>query len=159
MIVKHSDLSGLREKYRDKKIVVGSGVFDLLHLGHVGYIQSLADYGDVVVILVKPDARIKKLKHPNRPVIPQDDRAQMVDSIKGVDYVIIGSSDTTGEVDAMYEKIFKLLNPDKYVSSNDTWSKLRSITEAKVTILPRDKMGHFTSTTAVIEYIKSIDSF
>lgn len=159
MILDANDLANLREKYQDKKIVLGSGVFDLTHVGHISYLQTLKSYGDVVVVLVKPDKRIKQFKHPNRPIIPQDDRAHMVDSIKGVDYVVIGSHGLSEGIDPMYEEVFRLLRPDVYVSSNDTWSKLQDITDAKVHILPREKKGYFESTTSILNHIKKLGSF
>ncbi len=157
MIIKHTDLHALRKRNRDKKIVVGSGVFDLLHVGHVAYLQNLKNYGDIVVVIVKPDARVKNNKHKTRPIIPEQDRARMVDSVKGVDYVIIGSYDPQEEADTMYRNVFDLLKPDVFVTSNDEWGKLQEITDASVQVLPREQVGRFESTTAVIEYIKKID--
>lgn len=157
MILKNADLPALRKRYLSKKIVVGSGVFDLLHVGHLSYLQSLKNYGDIVVVIVKSDARVKEYKHSSRPIVPEQDRASMVDSIKGVDYVIIGSNDISGKADAMYKEVFELLRPDAYVTSNEEWGKLQEITDAKVHVLPREQVGRFESTTAVIEHIKKID--
>lgn len=152
MIVSHSDLKVLRTKYKDKKIVSASGVFDLLHVGHVEYLQSLKNYGDISVVLIKPDARIKRHKHHNRPVIPEDDRARMVDAIKGVDYVVIGSDspNTAAKVDKMYEDFFEALEPDIYVTTNEQWNVLEQVTHAKLHVLPRNKAGHLDSTTMIL---------
>ena len=157
MILKNAHLPALRKRYLNKKIVVGSGVFDLLHVGHLSYLQSLKNYGDIVVVIVKPDARVKAYKHNSRPIIPEQDRARMVDSIKGVDYVVIGSNNIIEKADVMYKKVFELLKPDAYVTSNEEWGRLQEITDAKVHVLPREQVGRFKSTTAVIEHIKKID--
>lgn len=161
MIIPFSDLAKLREKYKDKKIVTASGVFDLLHVGHVQYLQILKDYGDITVVIVKPDARIKRHKHANRPIIPEMDRAEMVDAIKGVDYVVVGSHtpDAPAKIDAMYEEFFTQLQPDVYVATNEDWNKLAEVTEAEVISLPRTAAGHFRSTTAIINHIHQLDSF
>ena len=157
MILKHTDLPVLRKRYHNKKIVVGSGVFDLLHVGHVVYLQSLKNYGDIVVVIVKPDARVKEYKHKSRPIVPEQDRARMVDSIKGVDYVIIGSNNLSEEAADTYKKVFELLKPDAYVTTNEVWGKLQEITDAKVYVLPREQVGYFESTTALVEHIQKID--
>lgn len=161
MIISISELPEIRKKYQNKKIVAASGVFDLLHVGHVQYLQRLKQYGDVNVVLVKPDARIRRYKHANRPVIPEADRARMVDAIKGVDYVVIGAeaSDGSAKVDAMYESFFEQLRPDIYVSTNEDWAKLAGVTDCKIQILPRTKAGYLDSTTAILKHINCLDSF
>lgn len=161
MIIQFSDLPEIRKKHKKDRLVAASGVFDLLHIGHVEYLQKLKDYGDTNVVLVKPDSRIKQFKHPNRPIIPEVDRAKMVDAIKGVDYVVIGSGDVQkpAKVDAMYEEFFSLLKPDTYVSANEDWSKLAAITSAKIYMLPRNQVGHHESTTAILKHISHLDSF
>lgn len=159
MIIKHSELSNVRKKYHDKTIVAGSGVFDLLHRGHISYLQSLQNYGYIVVVIVKPDDRIRTYKHKNRPIIPEQDRVHMVDAIKGVDYALVGLHDNSNESYSMYKEMFRVLRPDIFVSSNDVWGKLDRITDAEVRILPRNKVGYYDSTTAIIQHINKLDSF
>lgn len=161
MIIQVSDLSGIRKKYKQKRLVAASGVFDLLHVGHVEYLQRLKEYGDVNVVMVKPDNRIRHFKHPNRPIIPESDRAKMVDAIKGVDYVVIGSGDVlkAAKVDSMYEEFFSLLEPDVYVSTNENWDKLATVTNAKIYMLPRNQVGHHESTTAILKHVSRLNSF
>jgi cytidyltransferase-like protein len=160
MIISVSDLPNLRKEHKSSRIVLASGVFDLLHVGHVNYLESLKNYGDISVVLVKPDARVKRHKHSSRPVIPEADRARMVDAIKGVDYVVIGSDifNKPGKVDAMYEEVFDALKPDTYVTTNDNWGKLAQVTSADIQILPRRKVGHFDSTTSILEHIRTLES-
>ena len=161
MLLQISDLSKIRAKHKSKKIVTASGVFDMLHVGHVRYLQSLRDHGDITVVLVKPDARIKRYKHPNRPIIPETDRARMVAAIEGVDYVVIGAHrpEMPAKIDAMYEEFFSLLKPDVYIATNEDWHKLSEITDAKVVALPREKAGFFDSTTAILQHVHQLDSF
>ena len=160
MIIQLTDLPQLRTTLHNKTIATASGVFDLLHVGHVKYLQSLKEYGDSTVVIIKPDARIKRHKHPRRPVIPEHDRARMVDAIKGVDYVVIGSynPDDNAAVDSMYEEFFDLLKPDSYVATNEDWYKLAQVTDATVVELPRVKRGEFASTTSIIRHIRELDS-
>jgi cytidyltransferase-like protein len=161
MIVTIADLPKLRQKHPGQKLVAASGVFDLLHVGHVQYLQVLKDYGDITVVMVKPNARIRQLKHANRPIINETERARMVDAIKGVDYVVIGSNipNKPGQVDAMYEEFLEALQPDVYVATNDAWGKLAEVTKADVHILPRTTAGELDSTTSILEKIQGIDGF
>src|SRR5690348_3108352 len=106
------DLSDIRHKYPDKTIVLTSGTFDLLHVGHLHYLQSVKSYGDVVIVLLSSDARVKARKGPKRPVIPENDRAELLESLRFVDYVLIDSA----ENEQFYQKVIDDLNPDRYVT-------------------------------------------
>ena len=109
MVIQHNELKNLREQNQGKRIVLGSGVFDLLHYGHVSYLQALKNYGDIVVVMVKGDERVRLNKHPSRPIIPEYDRVRMVEAIKGVDYAFIGPYDPTakGQIDHMHEVVLE----------------------------------------------------
>jgi len=158
MIIAFDKLETLREKYKGKTIVLGSGVFDLLHYGHVSYLRQLKEYGDIVVVMTKSDLRIKTHKSPLRPIIPEQDRAKMVDALKGVDYVFIGpyKPDTNAQLDQTYEAAFAALHPDVFVTTNDEWKKLKAITQARIVTLPRTGQAAHGSTTAIIEHIKAV---
>jgi len=90
------------EKERGKKIVLANGCFDILHVGHVRYLRDARAEGDVLVVAVNDDASTEKLKGEGRPVVSEDERAEIVSSIRYVDYCLIFSGDT---VDHVIEKL------------------------------------------------------
>lgn len=121
MIIGLGDLESIRSRYQDKKIILGGGMFDLLHIGHINYLKYLRDRGDVTVVLVKGDARYRIYKRPDGPITPQAERAAIVDAVKYVDYTLT----TTSVIEGLYEKIFKKLRPDALVVTNQFWSYLQ----------------------------------
>lgn len=72
-----------------KKVVVFSGSFDLLHFGHIKSIQEAKDQGDVLILLLNSDLSVKSYKGPSRPIIPQNQRAEMLAALEAVDYVVV----------------------------------------------------------------------
>lgn len=81
-----------------KKIVFTNGVFDLLHVGHIRYLQEARSLGDVLVVGVNSDASVKRLKGPSRPVQNQSDRAEILAALGAVDFTIIFDEDTPAEL-------------------------------------------------------------
>ncbi|MDW8002910.1 MAG: HAD-IIIA family hydrolase [Deltaproteobacteria bacterium] len=84
-IVKIAD----RLKRQGKTIVTFNGSFDVLHIGHVRSFQEAKKRGDVLIVLLNSDKSIRMYKGPNRPIIPEDIRAEIISAIEGVDYVTI----------------------------------------------------------------------
>ena len=80
-------VSGLKNS--GKKIVLAGGCFDILHLGHVAFLENAKKTGDVLILLLESDEAIKKLKGDKRPVNSQDSRAKILSAIEFVDFVII----------------------------------------------------------------------
>lgn len=76
-------------KAEGKRLVLANGCFDLLHVGHVRYLQAAAQEADVLVVAVNDDRAVGELKGAGRPVLSAADRAELVDSIRGVRYVVI----------------------------------------------------------------------
>lgn len=76
------------------RIVFTNGVYDLLHRGHVEYLEEARQLGDRLVVGVNSDASVRRLKGPARPIIPQDERAELVAALACVDLVVIFDSDT-----------------------------------------------------------------
>jgi len=88
MIITYEDLASIREKHRNQRIVMLKGTFDLFHVGHVNMVRRAKALGDILVVLVKCDDAIK-LKGPDRPFECQQDRAEIIDSLRYVDYTLI----------------------------------------------------------------------
>lgn len=76
-------------RQRGQRIVVANGCFDLLHAGHVRYLEGARREGDVLVVALNSDASTRSLKGPERPVLPAQARAELVAALAAVDYVVI----------------------------------------------------------------------
>ncbi len=95
-----------------KRLVLTNGTFDILHVGHVRYLQAARAMGDILVVGINSDASARGYKGPNRPVVPQDERAEIVAALRCVDFVTIFDEPTAiGLVQA--------LHPDIYVKGGD----------------------------------------
>jgi rfaE bifunctional protein nucleotidyltransferase chain/domain len=84
-------LLAARQRHRDqrKTVVWTNGCFDLLHVGHVQSLQAARDLGDVLVVGVNSDDSVRRLKGPNRPIVPGRDRAFMLAALACVDHVLL----------------------------------------------------------------------
>lgn len=78
-----------RLKSEDKVVVTTNGCFDVLHLGHLRYLQAARQQGDALVVAVNSDSSVRELKGENRPLIPDVERAEMLAGLECVDYVVI----------------------------------------------------------------------
>src|SRR5262249_864989 len=76
-------------KERGEKIVLANGCFDVLHVGHVRYLEAARKEGDVLVVGVNDDASVRALKGLGRPVLPGTARASLVAALRAVDYVVV----------------------------------------------------------------------
>ncbi|QEZ88631.1 D,D-heptose 1-phosphate adenosyltransferase / D,D-heptose 7-phosphate kinase [Aliarcobacter cibarius] len=95
-----------------KKIVFTNGCFDILHVGHVKYLEVAKSYGDVLILGLNADSSVRKLKGPSRPINTQDDRAYILASLESVDYVVIFEEETPYE-------LIKLIKPHVLVKGGD----------------------------------------
>jgi rfaE bifunctional protein nucleotidyltransferase chain/domain len=101
-----------RERAHGRTIVLANGCFDLLHVGHVRYLQAAAAEGDRLVVAVNDDLSASALKGPGRPVIPASDRAELVAGLRGVDYVVVFSGPTV-------EPVIRRIRPDVHCKGTD----------------------------------------
>lgn len=92
------DRYAYRMGFIGKKVVFTNGCFDILHRGHLEYLQAAADLGDILVVGLNSDASVKRLKGENRPINNQNDRAFALASLVFVDAVIIFDEDTPLEL-------------------------------------------------------------
>ena len=104
-----------RLKKVGKRIVFTNGCFDILHYGHIKYLQDAKSKGDYLVVAVNSDSSIKKIKAKNRPVIGQCDRLKTVAALASVDFVVLFNEDNP-------LKVIKALAPDILIKGAD-WSK------------------------------------
>lgn len=96
------------------KVVFTNGCFDLLHVGHVRYLQDAKNLGDILVVAVNSDASVKRLKGETRPLQTESDRAEILAHLSAVDYVTIFEDDTPLSV-------IESLSPNILVKGGD-WS-------------------------------------
>ena len=101
-----------RERAAGRTIAFANGCFDLLHVGHVRYLQSAAAEGDRLIVAVNDDASVAALKGEGRPVQSAADRAELVAALRGVDYVVVFSDPTV-------ERLLRLLKPDVHCKGTD----------------------------------------
>jgi D-beta-D-heptose 7-phosphate kinase/D-beta-D-heptose 1-phosphate adenosyltransferase len=99
-------------KRRGKRIVWTNGVFDLLHAGHVSYLQRASAEGDVLVVGINSDESVKRVKGADRPLVCAEERAQVLSALACVDYVTVFDDDNTC-------RMLDRLKPDVYVKGGD----------------------------------------
>jgi len=106
-------------KRKNKRIVFTNGCFDILHFGHIKYLQDAKTKGDYLVVAVNSDASIKKIKAKNRPVIGQGDRLKTIAALESADFVVLFNEDNP-------LKLIKAIQPDVLIKGAD-WSKHKII--------------------------------
>jgi D-glycero-beta-D-manno-heptose 1-phosphate adenylyltransferase len=99
-------------KAAGRKLVVTNGCFDLLHLGHVSYLETARNHGDVLLVGVNGDAAVRELKGPGRPVNPEGDRAAVLAGLESVNGVCIFAESTA-------TRFLAVARPDIYVKGGD----------------------------------------
>jgi D-beta-D-heptose 7-phosphate kinase/D-beta-D-heptose 1-phosphate adenosyltransferase len=134
-------------KESGKRVVFTNGCFDILHLGHVKYLQKAKELGDLLIVGVNSDASVRRLKGKSRPINPQFDRAYILASLEAVDYVVIFDEDTPYE-------LIKRVRPDVLVKGADYEGKeVVGSDIAKETVLIDFVDGK--STTNIIKKVKN----
>jgi D-beta-D-heptose 7-phosphate kinase/D-beta-D-heptose 1-phosphate adenosyltransferase len=101
-----------RLKKQGKKIVFTNGCFDILHRGHVQYLDTAKSFGDVLILGLNSDASVSALKGPTRPINNEDDRAYILAALESVDYVVKFTDDTPYD-------LIKIIQPDTLVKGGD----------------------------------------
>jgi rfaE bifunctional protein nucleotidyltransferase chain/domain len=119
------ETAGIRERLRaaGMTFVLTNGCFDVIHVGHVRYLEAARGLGDYLLVLVNADASVRALKGPERPLVPEQERAEIIAALGCVDCVVIFSEMTA-------EGIVERLRPDVYVKGGDHSEE--EIPEAKV---------------------------
>ncbi len=107
-------LGQLREQWRadGRRVVFTNGIFDLLHLGHLQYLQAARTLGDILIVGLNSDRSTRELKGPLRPLVTEGERATMLLGLRPVDYVTLFDDRTA-------ERLVGALQPDVYVKGGD----------------------------------------
>jgi D-glycero-beta-D-manno-heptose 1-phosphate adenylyltransferase len=101
-----------RDRAAGKTVAFANGCFDLLHVGHVRYLQGAAAEADRLIVAVNDDRSVAALKGRGRPILPAPDRAELVAALRGVDYVVVFS-------DPNVERLLLLLRPEVHCKGTD----------------------------------------
>ena len=102
---------------RDKKIVLTQGTFDMLHIGHARYLEEAKSYGDILIVGVDCDAKVRARKGPDRPIVPEDERMEMLARLRSVDHVV--RKPETAERWAL----IKLVHPNVLITTKKMYSE------------------------------------
>jgi D-glycero-beta-D-manno-heptose 1-phosphate adenylyltransferase len=129
----------LAERVREERaagstIAFANGCFDILHVGHIRYLESAAREADVLVVALNDDDSVRRLKGEGRPILPASDRAELVAALRCVDYVVIFSESTVGP-------LLTALRPDVHCKGTDYTSE--SVPE-------RDVVRSYGGRTAIV---------
>jgi rfaE bifunctional protein nucleotidyltransferase chain/domain len=113
-VIDRDTLVSLREDWRaaGQRVVLTNGVFDLVHIGHVSYLQQARALGDLLIVGLNSDASTRALKGPERPLVGQHERAALLVALRCVDYVSIFEEQTA-------EALVAAVQPDVYVKGGD----------------------------------------
>jgi len=95
-----------------RKLVFTNGCFDILHSGHVRYLQTAASFGDILLLGLNSDSSVRKLKGPRRPIMTQADRAYLLSAIEAIDCIVIFDEDTPA-------RLIQTVRPDVLVKGGD----------------------------------------
>ncbi len=139
-----------RERLRaaGKRVVFTNGCFDILHCGHVQYLAGARALGDVLVVGLNSDASVRLNKGPLRPILPEDDRAELLLALRCVDYVVLFDDETP-------LRLIETIIPDVLVKGRD-WAHYvagREVVEAAGGRVELADLVPGRSTTNVIERI------
>jgi rfaE bifunctional protein nucleotidyltransferase chain/domain len=140
-----------RLRAEGRKVVFTNGVFDLLHPGHVRYLQAARAEGDALVVGVNSDRSTRAIKGPARPVVPEEERAEVLAALASVDAVVIFDEETPHE-------IISLLRPDILVKGADWPADQivgRDIVEARGGRVVRVAVVAGQSTTSILRRVQA----
>lgn len=107
----------LREKVEElkregKRIVFTNGCFDIIHLGHIHYLREAKSKGDVLIVGLNSDESVKRIKGEKRPIMPEEERAEILASLEMVDFVVLFDEPVPDE-------LIKIVRPDVHIKGGD----------------------------------------
>lgn len=105
-----------RERKKGRTVVLANGGFDLLHAGHIRYLEAAKKQGDILIVALNSDASVRKLKGRGRPILPERERAEILAALGCVDYIAVFAEPNV-------EKILLTLKPDVHAKGSDYTKK------------------------------------
>ena len=153
MLVKQSELDSLLKKLREenKTIVTTNGCFDILHVGHVRYLEKTKTFADVLIVALNSDKSVKSIKGESRPINKEEDRAEVLSALKCVDYVVLFDEDSPIE-------LLLKIKPDVYTKGADY--TVETLPEAKPIMEAGGRIEFISfvegkSTTSIIDKMRN----
>ena len=149
------EISELGKIEKNKKIVVVGGCFDILHLGHVTFLEKAKKKGEVLVVLLESDEKIKKIKGEKRPINNQENRARVLASLKTVDWVV---KLPEMKNDKDYVDLLREIRPEAVAISGGDENKKRKQEETEklgIKLIEVSKRIPFHSTSRIIEILEN----
>ena len=135
-----------------KRVVFTNGVFDLLHPGHVRYLQAARAEGDALIVAVNSDRSVRANKGPERPVLPEHERAEILAALAAVDLTFVFDEDTPA-------RVIEAIQPDVLVKGAD-WARDeivgRDVVEARGGRVVRAHLAEGYSTSRMVEKIRAL---
>ena len=154
MIVDRKDIKTLCDIIRrcGNTVVATNGCFDILHVGHIKYLTKTKSFADYSVVLLNSDISVKKIKGDSRPINNENDRAEVLDALNCVDYVVMFDESSPG-------KLLEEIKPDIYTKGADY--NMETLPEAEIMKKNNIKVEFITfvdgkSTTKTIDKINNI---
>jgi rfaE bifunctional protein nucleotidyltransferase chain/domain len=152
-LVSQSDLMTLHEKLKekDRKVVFTAGSWDLLHVGHCRYFEEAKRQGDILVVGVSSDDAIRRVKGPNKPILGEKIRAEMLTYIRDIDFVTILPEPSC-------QPTLGLLKPDIYITVKEDWTENYKSSKEYKTVVKYggevkvvDRQSTVLSTTKIVQ--------
>lgn len=114
MLIKREEVKDLINKIHNqgKTVVTTNGCFDILHVGHVRYLEKTKTFGDFLIVLLNSDKSVRSIKGPTRPINCEEDRAEILSALKCVDYVVLFDEDSP-------RNLLDEMKPDVYTKGAD----------------------------------------
>ncbi|MEW6556971.1 MAG: D-glycero-beta-D-manno-heptose 1-phosphate adenylyltransferase [Elusimicrobiota bacterium] len=138
----------LQLKKANKKIVFTNGCFDILHIGHIRLLKKAKSLGDILVVGLNSDKSVKKIKGNKRPIIPENERAQILSAVSSVDFILKFSQPTP-------YNLIKKIKPDILVKGAD-WKEEKIVGSEFAKKVVRIPLVKGYSTTGIIQKLKNI---
>jgi rfaE bifunctional protein nucleotidyltransferase chain/domain len=152
-LIDQSDLMALHEqlKGKDKKIVFTAGSWDLLHVGQCRYLEEARREGDILVVGVSSNAAIRKVKGPNKPILDEKIRAEMLTYLRSVDFITILPEPSC-------QPSLGLLKPDVFITVKEDWAadykaskEYKTVIKYGGTVKVVDRQSTALSTTKIVQ--------
>lgn len=153
MLIKREEIKNLVDQIHSegKTIVCTNGCFDILHVGHVRYLEKTKTFADYCIVLLNSDKSVRSIKGPARPINSEADRAEILSALRCVDYVVLFDEDSP-------RNLLDEIKPDVYTKGADY--NMETLPEADIMKKNRTKVEFINfvegkSTTGTIEKMKS----
>ncbi|MBC7327964.1 D-glycero-beta-D-manno-heptose 1-phosphate adenylyltransferase [bacterium] len=113
-VLQREELKRVVEELRrqGKKIAFTNGCFDIIHLGHIRYLREAKSKGDVLIVGLNSDESVRKIKGDKRPILPEEERAEILASLNMVDFVVIFN-------ELVPDELIKIVKPDVHIKGGD----------------------------------------